>query len=85
MPFIKILYRGLHNKILKSKFDVPLYFGGPLNENSFQKLKKDLDEKKISLVYSKQFQTFTPLEDIAKNNLLDIKEKKSVPILYELN
>ena len=85
MPFIIILYRGLHNKILKSKFDVPLYFGGSLNENSFQKLKKDLDEKKISLVYSKQFQTFTQLEDIAKNNLIDIKEKKSVPILYELS
>ena len=84
MPFIIILYRGLHNKILKSKFDVPLYFGGSLNENSFQKLKKDLDEKKISLVYSKQFQIFTQLEDIAKNNLIDIKEKKSVPILYEL-
>ena len=71
--------------MLKSKFDVPLYFGGSLNENNFQKLKKDLDEKKISLVYSKQFQTFTQIEDIAKKNLLDIKDKKSVPILYELS
>ena len=85
IPFIKIMYRGLHNKMLKSKFDVPLYFGGSLNENNFQKLKKDLDEKKISLVYSKQFQTFTQIEDIAKKNLLDIKDKKSVPILYELS
>ena len=85
ISFIKIMYRGLHNKMLKSKFDVPLYFGGSLNENNFQKLKKDLDEKKISLVYSKQFQTFTQIEDIAKKNLLDIKDKKSVPILYELS
>ena len=85
MPFIKILYRGLHNKILKSKFDVPLYFGGSLNDDNFKKLKKDLEEKKISLVYSKQFQIFTQLEDIAKNNLLDIKDKKSVPILYKLS
>ena len=85
ISFIKIMYRGLHNKMLKSKFDVPLYFGGSLNENNFQKLKKDLDEKKISLVYSKQFQTFTKIEDIAKKNLLDIKDKKSVPILYELS
>ena len=85
IPFIKIMYRGLHNKMLKSKFDVPLYFGGSLNENNFQKLKKDLDEKKISLVYSKQFQTFTQIEDIAKKNLLDIKDKKSVPILFELS
>ena len=44
-----------------------------------------IDEKKISLVYSKQFQTFTQIEDIAKKNLLDIKDKKSVPILYELS
>ena len=85
ISFIKIMYRGLHNKMLKSKFDVPLYFGGSLNENNFQKLKKDLDEKKISLVYSKQFQTFTQIEDIAKKNLLDIKDKKSVPILFELS
>ena len=85
ISFIKIMYRGLHNKMLKSKFDVPLYFGGSLNDNNFQKLKKDLDEKKISLVYSKQFQTFTQIEDIAKKNLLDIKDKKSVPILYELS
>ena len=85
ISFIKIMYRGLHYKMLKSKFDVPLYFGGSLNENNFQKLKKDLDEKKISLVYSKQFQTFTQIEDIAKKNLLDIKDKKSVPILYELS
>ena len=85
ISFIKIMYRGLHNKMIKSKFDVPLYFGGSLNENNFQKLKKDLDEKKISLVYSKQFQTFTQIEDIAKKNLLDIKDKKSVPILYELS
>ena len=85
ISFIKIMYRGLHNKMLKSIFDVPLYFGGSLNDNNFQKLKKDLDEKKISLVYSKQFQTFTQIEDIAKKNLLDIKDKKSVPILYELS
>ena len=85
ISFIKIMYRGLRNKMLKSKFDVPLYFGGSLNDNNFQKLKKDLDEKKISLVYSKQFQTFTQIEDIAKKNLLDIKDKKSVPILYELS
>ena len=82
--FIKLLYRGLHKKILQSKFDVCLYSCSPLKKEKFEDLQKNLNAKKKTLVYSKQFQSFTQSEEIAKNYLANFKDKNYIPILYEL-
>ena len=85
MPFPKILYRGLHHKSLQSKFDVSLYSGSTINNDDLEKLQKNLKEKKKTLVYSKKFQTFSQLEEVAKSKITNINDKKCIPVLYELS
>ena len=85
MTFTKILYRALHNKSLQSKFDVSLYLGCTINNDEFEKLQNNLKEKKKTLVYSKKFQTFSQLEEVAKKKLININDKKSLPVLFELS
>ena len=82
--FIKLLYRGLHYKKLKSKFDVPIYSCSPIKKEMLKNLEQQLNEKNKILVYSKQFQHFTISEKIAQNSLSNFKDKNCVPILYEL-
>lgn len=84
-PFIKALYRGLHKKNLKSKYDAKLYSCCPITKDNLEKLENNLKEKKQTLIYTKQFQSFTQSEELAKNYIDNIKVKDSVPVLYEIN
>ena len=83
-PFIKALYRALHKKNLKSKYDVNLYSCCPITKKDLENLENNLNGNIKTLIYTKQFQSFSQSEEMAKNYINYI-DKDSIPVLYEVN
>lgn len=82
--FIKSLNRGLETKILKSKYNVPLYYCCGLPKDDLETLEQNLKNGKKELIYSRQLLSFT--QDINVSfKFLTNKDKNSIPVLFEVN
>lgn len=71
-------------KNLKSKYDVNLYSCCPITEKDLENLENNLNGNIKTLIYTKQFQSFSQSEEMAKNYINYI-DKDSIPVLYEVN
>ena len=83
--FCKALLRGLEKKYLKSKFDVPLYYGAFIPKDDFENLEKKINESKKELIYSRQILSFSQDRNVSFNYIKNNKDKSCIPVLLEIN
>ena len=81
--YIRLLYKGLELKALKTNYSNKLYRGTRINKEEIKKLKKHLKQKKV-IVFCKAFLSFSKKEEKTYHFLKDDTDCKS-STFFELN